>query len=325
MYIFFWNRTRYCKCAWYLLFPSENKANMSPTMQFSSPQPFCNRDCILFWSAGVALSLSNQNNFKVFMHHGIYFHTDFVFCVWAKWHSSGIHQSHFETMKRGKMHHFPLFSVTDIVPHSSYSTLISLLELGWIDSKEFRSKCIYFHHITRYLLDTNKVQLSMSQTQRDEVWMQSWMSAVFCCLTVRARRCLSTQFVAILWCWRLFALHASMENGANHLVASILFSFLLPVNYFVWSLTLGAHKPHCLTLQVKMHVIHLTFLWFTGCSIHSCSLNIRPLQNTVFHPLMKMLLNILNEKTFKLIVVEWRNSGPLFNLYMIPLMAQCHG
>lgn len=36
------------------------------------------------------------------------------------------------------------------------------------------------------------------------------------------------------------------------------------------------------------------------------------------------LLNVLNEKAFKLIGVEWMNSGPLCDLYMIPLMAQCH-
>lgn len=37
------------------------------------------------------------------------------------------------------------------------------------------------------------------------------------------------------------------------------------------------------------------------------------------------LLNVLNEKAFKLTGEEWMNSGLLCDLYMIPLMAQCHG
>lgn len=38
----------------------------------------------------------------------------------------------------------------------------------------------------------------------------------------------------------------------------------------------------------------------------------------------EMLLNVLTEKAFNLIGVEWLNDGALCGLYMISLMGLCH-
>ena len=81
-------------------------------------------------------------------------------------------------------------------------------------------------------------------------------------------------------------------------------------------------KPHRWALQVKNAVV--SFISPPSDSQRApCGVVL-----SVEHCLSsadETLLSILNEKAFKLIGVEWMNSGPLCDLYMIPLMAWCHG